>query len=327
MAVNTALPIKLSDVNLEIFNDASTVGKSLTGAFSEAVGNFDPTYEGAKDRLQNFRGYEEWKVSDITFLEDNIVVGGLDGSTTGVGGLFIRNDGLRLYILEDGVDLHEYSLSVAFDLSTLTFTQTKASIGVNYTYPNNGMGLHFSSDGMKVYINEYSPATSEPSQLREHLLSVAWDISTLSTTINKTLILADVSTSDVMRDFAFSDDGTKLYYAYNESGNFDPDARTYTLSTAWDIDTAIAGSNAFISGDLSHAVAYIDYNGRDVILIFSSGAASVEQFNRTFVTASKVSEILIAGFGDVTTTGGTSIIVNLKKIADDWTLKTFNTNL
>jgi len=58
--IATTLPIKLSDVCLELYGSTSTVGKSLSQAFTDATGTFDATYEsinGYRNSLQNFRGY------------------------------------------------------------------------------------------------------------------------------------------------------------------------------------------------------------------------------------------------------------------------------
>jgi hypothetical protein len=56
--VSTALPIEFSEVCEVVYQDtAGTNGRSLNQAFIDATLTFDPTYQGSKDRLQNFRGY------------------------------------------------------------------------------------------------------------------------------------------------------------------------------------------------------------------------------------------------------------------------------
>lgn len=61
--VSTVLPIEFSEVCEVLYQDtAGTSGRSLIQAFSDANADlanrqFDPTYEGAKDRLTNWRGY------------------------------------------------------------------------------------------------------------------------------------------------------------------------------------------------------------------------------------------------------------------------------
>lgn len=59
--IATTLPIKFSDVCLELYGSPNTIGKSLSQAFTDAVSSsFDATYEninGYRNSLQNFRGY------------------------------------------------------------------------------------------------------------------------------------------------------------------------------------------------------------------------------------------------------------------------------
>ena len=72
MAVATSLPIKLSDVCLEIYGSSSTSGRTLNTCFTDATGTFDATYEGSKDRLQNFRGYANIVVSPLSVGIQNV---------------------------------------------------------------------------------------------------------------------------------------------------------------------------------------------------------------------------------------------------------------
>lgn len=62
MSVGTG-NIKLSDVTTEIYGDTNA-GRSLVGCFADAVGTFHPSYVGDKDRLSNFKGYDN-KVYDL----------------------------------------------------------------------------------------------------------------------------------------------------------------------------------------------------------------------------------------------------------------------
>jgi hypothetical protein len=55
MAVGTG-NITLQDVTTEIYGDTN-VGRNLVSCFADATGIFDSTYVGAKDRLSNFKGY------------------------------------------------------------------------------------------------------------------------------------------------------------------------------------------------------------------------------------------------------------------------------
>jgi len=77
MAIPTKLPIKFSDVCLEIYGSSSTSGKTLTQAFTDATGTFNATYEGSKDRLTNFRGYEHIVAPTYTLFQRSISQGDL----------------------------------------------------------------------------------------------------------------------------------------------------------------------------------------------------------------------------------------------------------
>ena len=56
MAVGTG-NITLQDVTTEIYGDTA-LGRNLSTSFTDANGTFNATYEGLKDRLSNFKGYE-----------------------------------------------------------------------------------------------------------------------------------------------------------------------------------------------------------------------------------------------------------------------------
>tara|TARA_Y100000758_G_scaffold299687_1_gene262618 strand:+ start:1064 stop:1648 length:585 start_codon:yes stop_codon:yes gene_type:complete len=74
MAIATTLPIKFSDVCLELYGSSDTTGRSLNQEFIDATGTFDPTYEninGYRNSLQNFRGY----AAPLQSLTRNITVG------------------------------------------------------------------------------------------------------------------------------------------------------------------------------------------------------------------------------------------------------------
>jgi len=83
MSVPTTLPIKFSDVALELWGSAVTSGKSLfgvapNGAFAQAASLnavFNSTYVGNKDRLSNFRGFTKQPPAFVTKWDTRI--GGL----------------------------------------------------------------------------------------------------------------------------------------------------------------------------------------------------------------------------------------------------------
>ena len=72
-------------------------------------------------------------------------------------------------------NVHEYALSVGFDVSTASFTQTLVT-----TVDNDNFGLDFKDDGTKMYLTGDSN-----NSIYEFDLSSAYDISTA--TFNQSL--------------------------------------------------------------------------------------------------------------------------------------------
>jgi len=81
--IATTLPIKLSDVCLELYGNTNTAGRSLNQAFTDAISSsFDATYDsinGYRNSLQNFRGYGAVVLSITRY----ITVGGPSNSYYG----------------------------------------------------------------------------------------------------------------------------------------------------------------------------------------------------------------------------------------------------
>lgn len=143
-------------------------------------------------------------------------------------GLFIKSDGLKLYIC--GLDqdkVNQYSLSTAWDISAAShatsFTLTHA---VNPT----ARGLFFKSDGTKMYVAD-SGATLNTNQ---YSLSTAWDTSTAS----YDSVSIDETGRGNSTDVVFSSDGTNLYYPSSNSSGI---IYQLSLSSAWDLSTATYG--------------------------------------------------------------------------------------
>ena len=89
--------------------------------------------------------------------------------------------------------VYEYDLSVAWDISTITFNQSF----VTFTQTGNPKEVAFSPDGTRLLV------AGQNSKIYGYTLSVGWDISTASFT-NET---PDLSTQEaVAESIAFSPD-------------------------------------------------------------------------------------------------------------------------
>ena len=144
---------------------------------------------------------------------------------TPTGGTF-NSDGTKFYYTGSSVDnVWELELGTAYDITTASFN---ANLKTYYTYTGGGnrtvYSMDFSSDGTKVYL------LGSTNDIRQLNLTTAWD----PTTIEYDTTFSFSSEETAGRDFFFKPDGTKLFII----GTTGDDINEYTLSTAWDVDTA-----------------------------------------------------------------------------------------
>lgn len=209
----------------------ATYSNPTTKCFSVAAQEIAPTGlffkpDGTKMYIIGFSGDDvneydlstAWAVSTATYLQNFSV----SAQELAPNDLFFKGDGTKMYIVGVvGRDVNEYSLSVAWDVSTATFVQL-FSVSAQETTPS---GIFFKPDGMKMYI-----CGSNGREVNEYNLTTAWDISTATF-----LQLFSVSAQELAPSgLFFKPDGTKMYV----TGQTGEDVNEYDLSTAWDISTA-----------------------------------------------------------------------------------------
>jgi hypothetical protein len=177
-----------------------------------------------------------WDISTASYNQNFVP----SGQLTEPASVFFKSDGTKMYILASGageLDVNEYNLSTAWDISTSSFSQA-FDISSQDTSPQ---GLSFKSDGTKMYM---LGATGD--DVNEYSLSTAWDISTASYSHNFSVSSQDTLPSGI----TFKSDGTKMYMV----GRGTSDAvHEYDLSTAWDVSTASPAENSDQYWDLSAA--------------------------------------------------------------------------
>jgi 6-phosphogluconolactonase (cycloisomerase 2 family) len=119
---------------------------------------------------------------------------------------------------------------VAADIDTATYDSVSFSVSSQDTSPAN---ITFKPDGTKMYV-----IGSASDLVHQYTLSTAWDLDTAS----YDSVSFDVSSEDASpMGVAFKPDGTKMYVV----GNVSDSVHQYTLSTAWDLDTASYDSVSF----------------------------------------------------------------------------------
>ena len=134
-------------------------------------------------------------------------------------GLYFTDDGTQMFMVGASADeVNQYSLSTAWDVSTLTYVRVLA---LSESIPS---GIFFKDDGYKMYIIGYGG-----DNVYEHTLTTAWDISTGTITHTENISSVD----SVPFGLFFKPDGTKMYHSAANNIKL----AEYDLSTAWDLST------------------------------------------------------------------------------------------
>ena len=210
------LPVTSSDQNaiLEFYTPDS--GTTVYGIKSLYVG-LDPAWDLSYAGLDSSTRNGEWDVSTASYLQNFSV----NAQQTNPNDLFFSPDGTKMYIVGIvGQEVNEYTLSIAWDVSTASFVQF-----ITVVQDSAPVGLFFKPDGLKMYI---IGTTSDA--VNEYNLSIAWDISTASFLQNFSVSAQEATPQGLF----FRDDGLKMYII----GSSNDDVYEYNLSIAWDVSTA-----------------------------------------------------------------------------------------
>ncbi len=137
-------------------------------------------------------------------------------------GLTFKPDGTKMYVLDNGADdIHQYSLSTAWDVSTASYDSVSFSVTSQATSP---YGITFNADGTELFLAGYTVGA-----VYKYALTTAYDISTAS----YSSIYFDLSSQTTTpTDVFFADSGKKMYI--NSYG----DDSVYQYSTGSTVATA-----------------------------------------------------------------------------------------
>jgi hypothetical protein len=130
---------------------------------------------------------------------------------------------------------------VPWDITTLTYTGTSLDISALSTAPT---GVFFDPSGTKMYL---SSNTGTPNDAVHHWnLSTAWDLASVS----YVGYLSVTAQETAPQGLSFSNDGLRLFVV----GTTGDDINVYTLTTPWDLTTAVFLTNyTFLSMGLTIA--------------------------------------------------------------------------
>jgi len=202
----------------KVFNVASQEASPNSLAF-KSDGTKMYVVGGGGVAIDEYNLSTAWDINTATYSQQ-ASVGAQDTSPQG---LYIKSDGTAVYVLGlTGDDVNQYSLSTAWDISTLSYVRN-FSIAAKELNPT---GVDFKSDGTEMYITGVSSDA-----VHQYSLSTAWDISTASFTQSFSVSGQFTEPSELR----FKPDGTKMYVLGQSTNKA---VSEYNLSTAWDISTA-----------------------------------------------------------------------------------------
>jgi hypothetical protein len=134
-------------------------------------------------------------------------------------GISFNSDGTKMFIIGvTGNDVNEYSLSIAFDISTAFFVDS-FSVASQET---NATGIAFNTDGTKMFITGVVG-----DDVNEYDLSTGFDVSTAS-------FVQSFGVVNTPTDIAFNSNGTKMFIVTTVADT----VNEYDLSTGFDVSTA-----------------------------------------------------------------------------------------
>jgi sugar lactone lactonase YvrE len=183
----------------------------VNGSTNNELATLSQSMEGAS------RG-ATYDISLATFEKTFSVV----NQETSPEGIAFNTDGTKMFVVgTTGDDVNEYSLSIAFDISTAVYSQN-FSVAAQEINPR---GLTFNNDGTKMFI-----VGTSGDDVNEYDLSVGFDIS--SAVYSQNFSVAAQET--VPHGIAFNTDGTKMFIV----GTTGDDVNEYDLSTGFDVSSA-----------------------------------------------------------------------------------------
>ena len=166
-----------------------------------------------------------WDVSTASYVQNFSIA----AQETGPTDVFFTPDGLSMYVIGTiGDDVNQYTLTTAWDISTASYLQN-FSIAAQETVAN---GLFISPDGLHMYV-----IGSTGDDVNQYTLTTAWDVSTASYLQNFSVAAQGGAPDSIF----FKSDGKKMYVL----GSLSNRVYQYTLSTAWDVTTAVYSPQFF----------------------------------------------------------------------------------
>ena len=201
---------------------------------------------------------------------------------SGIGAIRFKSDGSKLFILDNGTDsIYSYSLSSAYDLSTLVYDNISINVNAEQTVPN---GMAVSADGTKVFIvgqtvkSTYviGPGWITRLNVDQYNLTAGWDLSTASYSGTNFDIY---NKETIPHGIEFSPDGNRMYICGRSSDKIHE----------WDVTSGVWSQQAKIqpagltSSNYFGCAVTLDQDGDTVVIGASGVNTSGTSYGRAYV--------------------------------------------
>lgn len=281
------------------------------GTVMYVMGGQDPS------KIAQYTLSTAWDVSTASYA--NKVYSLRDNNIYWGEGMFFKSDGSVLYAVSSySLKVHQFSLSTPWDISTASYSNASTSLSAVDSEPS---GIYFRADGLKMYL-----AGNAGDSIYQFSLSSAWDITTASYDSVSYAIWSHISGVGTTQGVYFKDDGIKMFTVDSASDRI----YQYTLSSAWDLSTAVYDNVSFSVSSQSAVPSdiFIKTDGGKLYLTEYTNVY-VYQYSLADTTAPTVSSYSPTDNGvDVTATSTFRITFNesvatstgnvtLKKTSDD----------
>ncbi len=167
--------------------------------------------------------------------------------------------------------LNQYTLSIAYDLSTATYDNVSANVSAQVNSPQS---FWLNPTGSKLYV-----LSSSSDLLHQFVMSTPFDLSTIS---YDNIVIGLTSDISVSVELVFSNDGKRFFIIDNGGSVFQ-----YSLDIAWDLQlnnyTGIEIDFSELSGDSIRGAVFKD-DGKYLFGVGSDSVPRIHEFSTNFMS-------------------------------------------
>jgi len=203
-----------------------------------------------------------WNIANATYLQNKSI----SAQDTFSRAVFFRSDGLRMYTTGAlAAEVNEYTLSTAWNVTTATYSRNEI-VSAQNDQPD---GLFIDSTGTRMYLTGLTG-----DEINQYTLTTAWDVST-SLFVRTIVVTAQ---SPVPTGIFFNPTGSKMFVVSTNQ----QEVNEYTLSTPWEINTAVyAQGFSFSAQTLSPRAPYFSPDGLRLYVTGNNANSEVNQYALT----------------------------------------------